>query len=631
MKENFIKVEVKPIDSKFNIRWKSGLGKVFPRTQFGPKIPINPKYKFIIKANLRSPCNLQGLWEKIVWAEVREAVFEKQKIIYALQKKGDLVQMHKIQAELIKSPEAKFLATRRVTQDNRGNKTGGIDGISKLIPRDRYFLATKFLFLDKLKASPILRVWIPKPGSKEMRPLGIPTIIDRAMQALVKLALEPEWEAKFEPHSYGFRPGRRCHDATKVIRLNLIHARKFVYDADVKKCFDTINHVALLAKLTQKPNNPIYKAIKAWLKAGIVENDPFPPSNDKGTPQGGICSPLLANIALHGLEIAVNDAIQYSSIKDKRVLGKQTKVIRYADDFIILAPTYEILQISISAAKSFLKEMGLVIKDEKTRTLHTLDKKLCPDGSNKFKFLGFEFFQIPVGKYRAGKASGGRRVPWISIATPHPKRVQAHFDALRKIFKTSASARLLITRVNPVIRGWRNYFSKSDGSTFGIVAALNKRIFLLCSNWVRRNHHTRKRLSSVWTKVANNSWTFYAKAPTKENPNKVITMQNYNANWSLINYVGIVQSASPYDGNTAYWSKRSTPGNRTSKSDLVEKLFKKQKGNCPLCAAIITPLDIIEIDHKIPKSKGGTDAFINLQLLHKECHAKKTATERKAK
>jgi RNA-directed DNA polymerase len=207
-----------------------------------------------------------------------------------------------------------------VTQDNRGKKTAGVDGIKSLNPQQRLHLA-QTLTLPQT-ASPTRRVWIPKPGKEEKRPLSIPTIHSRAQQALAKLALEPEWEARFEPNSYGFRPGRGCHDAIAAIFHAICQKPKYVLDADIAKCFDRINHQALLDKLQTFPK--MDRAIRAWLKAGVLDGEELYPT-DEGVPQGGPISPLLANIALHGLEEAV--AVDHP----------KARVIRYADDLVASA------------------------------------------------------------------------------------------------------------------------------------------------------------------------------------------------------------------------------------------------------------------------------------------------------
>uniref|UniRef100_A0A1D9G4F8 Reverse transcriptase domain-containing protein n=1 Tax=Moorena producens (strain JHB) TaxID=1454205 RepID=A0A1D9G4F8_MOOP1 len=194
--------------------------------------------------------------------------------------------VRKLQKTLMKSWTAKMIAVRRVTQENKGKKTAGIDGVKALTNKQRLALVAN-LEIPK-KAQPTRRVWIPKPGGTEKRPLGIPTMYDRALQALAKQALEPEWEAKFEPNSYGFRPGRSCHDAIEAIFNSIRQRPKWVLDADIAKCFDKINHDALLHKLNTYPS--LRRLIKSWLQAGVMDKGTFFPTNE-GTPQGGVISP----------------------------------------------------------------------------------------------------------------------------------------------------------------------------------------------------------------------------------------------------------------------------------------------------------------------------------------------------
>ena len=231
-------------------------------------------------------------WNDLPWKQFERQVFKLQKRIYRASQRGDVKTVHKLQRLLMQSRASRYLAVRRVTQDNQGKKTAGVDGVKALGPRQRIELAES-LTLNQ-KASPVRRVWIPKPGTTEKRGLGIPTMANRALQALVKLALEPQWEARFEPNSYGFRPGRSTHDALEAIRFSIRLQSKYVLDADLAKCFDRINHQALLAKLATFPT--LRRVMKSWLKAGIMEGVTLTPT-EEGCPQGAVISPLLANVA----------------------------------------------------------------------------------------------------------------------------------------------------------------------------------------------------------------------------------------------------------------------------------------------------------------------------------------------
>ena len=217
------------------------------------------------KPNTDSQLKTVG-WDSINWQKVDRYVYKLQTRIYAASRRGEIRKVRKLQKTLMNSWSCKALAVRRVTQDNRGKKTAGVDGVKNLSPVARMKLVGQLKLTGKSK--PTRRVWIPKPGKDEKRPLGIPTIYDRALQGVVKTALEPEWEANFEASSYGFRPGRSCHDAIKHIKDAIKAKAKFVLDADIAKCFDRINHLALLQKLNYK--GKVRQQIKAWLKSGAV-------------------------------------------------------------------------------------------------------------------------------------------------------------------------------------------------------------------------------------------------------------------------------------------------------------------------------------------------------------------------
>lgn len=272
-----------------------------------------------------------------------------------------------------------------------------------LAPTKRFQLAYS-LKIDG-RCDPIKRRLIPKPGNpKESRPLEIPTIRDRAKQALVLLALEPEWEAKFEKNSYGFRPGRRPHDAIETIHSSINKSLKYVLDGDIRKCSDQINHDALLDKLDTFPI--MHRQIRAWLKAKIIMQDEtiFP---QKGTPQGGVLFPLLANIALNGIEDLLSDWIAEISAFSpgghrisKPNRHKRLLFVRYAGDFVVLHPDKEIVESAKTLTEEFVKTMSLEIHEGKTRIAHTY---LSVDNQRPgFKFLGFWIRNYPVRKKKCG-------------------------------------------------------------------------------------------------------------------------------------------------------------------------------------------------------------------------------------
>jgi RNA-directed DNA polymerase len=300
-------------------------------------------------------------WNDIRWREIERTVSKLQKRIYQASSHGDVRTVRMLQKLLMKSRSAKLIAVRRVTQDNQGKRTAGIDGVKSLSKPERLALVDT-LRIDN-KAKPVRRVWIPKASSDELRPLGIPTMRDRALQALVKAALEPEWEARFEANSYGFRPGRGCHDAIEAIHQAVYRKPKWVLDADIAKCYDRINHQALLEKVNTSPT--VRRQLKAWLKAGVMDDGKLFPT-EEGVPQDGTISPLLANIALHGLETFI---VKKFPRNDKR---RAPLVVRYADDLVVFHADLQVIEECQLSISEWLRGMGLELKPSKTRITHTL-------------------------------------------------------------------------------------------------------------------------------------------------------------------------------------------------------------------------------------------------------------------
>ena len=352
-----------------------------------------------------------------------------------------------------------------MTQNNQGRKTAGVDGKKALHPNQRLKLVNE-LRLKGYRAKALLRVWIPKPRRNEKRPLGIPTMKDRAMQALVKSALEPYWEAQFEGTSYGFRPGRSAHDAIERIHTAITKKAKYVLDADIAKCFDKINHDHLLSKVDCPHNTK--RIIKQWLKCGVLDKGIFEETKS-GTPQGGVISPLLANIALHGMiEYIINHFPRTKRKEDgSRNFDYRPKIIRYADDFVVLHEDYDVILQCKNLSAQWLRKVGLELKPEKTSIRHTL-KSIEHDGKTVepgFDFLGFNIRSYPVGIHHSGKTGGNpnigqksKPIGFKTLIKPSKKKILTHHEAIKEVIKANKKApqATLISRLNPIIRGWCN-------------------------------------------------------------------------------------------------------------------------------------------------------------------------------
>jgi RNA-directed DNA polymerase len=519
-------------------------------------------------------------WESVSWPLVKKRVFSLQCRIYEAKKIGNRRRLFFLQNVLINSLDAKLYSVLQVASFHQGRKT----------PVGAKTVATsgkeKMEIVNSLSlngnAQPLRRVWIDKPAKPEKRPLGIPTIRDRAKQALVKLALEPEWEAVFEPNSYGFRPGRGSHDAVEALFKNLCHnIPKFVYDADIRQCFDTIDHTALLTKLDTFPR--MKKQISAWLQAGVLEGysntSKEAEPTTQGTPQGGIVSPLLANIALHGLEEHLKGFVttipskplpSSSPIKPKGgnperssgSRGNESKrkalgVVRYADDIVLTHGNRQILELCIQETKKFLSSMSLSISEEKSKL------RDCREG---FSFLGFRIIQMK------------RKNKYSVKVYPTRKNQAGILLKLRLIVQKgkSLSSYDLIERLSPTLIGWARYYQYCECSE--VFTRVQHLLFQKLRAWAFRRDRKHGRMAikekyfpsnksySYGGVVHKDNWIFVGQKsgaklrPGPSGPSKSEIKTNFLPSISWIpskKFVKVASTVSPFDGKYVYWANRS--------------------------------------------------------------------------
>lgn len=557
-------------------------------------------------------------WEDINWRKLERKVYKLQKRIYQATARNEITLVKKLQRLLTKSWYAKLLAVRRVTQENRGRKSAGVDGIKSLNPIQRLKLAQELK--TQGKAKPTRRVWIPKPGKEEKRPLGIPVMYDRALQALVKMAIEPQWEALFESNSYGFRPGKSCQDAIIQIWQCTRRLPKWVLDADIAQCFDKINHEALLNKVQAPPY--LRRQLKAWLKSGVMDNLKYF-DTEEGTPQGGVISPLLANIALHGLETQVIKAFNGKYFlsplgKKKYYSSNPVSVIRYADDFLILHEDLGTIQKAKDIVTEWLESIGLELKPSKTRIAHTLYQ--VEEHEKGFDFLGFHIEQrYRSKKYRCNEKNGkSNRLGenFITLITASKKGIEKHLNKVRNLILEKGGKakpqRKLISELNPIIRGWANYYR--IGNCSDQFSKIDHLIFEKLLQW-GKHRHPHKSMKWIKNRYWGNTFSTFKDRKIgaellKHSEIKIISPGTKNQ------YIKVKGERSPYDGDFIYWSTRM--GQHPEITTRVSKLLKKQEGKCSHCQMYFKDKDILEVHHQDGNHKNNQED--NLTLVHGICH-----------
>jgi RNA-directed DNA polymerase len=530
-------------------------------------------------------------WNAIDWKRAYRIVKNLRQRIFRASRAGDLRKVRSLQRLMLRCWSNVLESVRRVTQVNQGKHTPGIDQILVKTPEARGALCRKLSHLELHKVHPVRRVYIPK--KKGTRPLGIPTIEDRCVQAMVKNALEPYWEARFEGISYGFRPGRGCHDAIeKIFRLARTNTtRPWVVDADIKGAFDHIEQAALLEAIG---NFPARGLIKQWLKAGYVEHGSLHPT-ESGTPQGGVISPVLLNVALHGMEHALG--IRYTA---RGQTPGHYALVRYADDLVVFCPTREKAEEAKERLADWLKKRGLQLSEDKTRLSHLTEG---------FNFLGFN-----IRHYATPNSS---RSGYKLLIKPSQNAVNQLKRRLKGIWRQQVGTPTgrLIKALNPIVRGWSQYFR--TGVAKEIFADLDDFMYQRAKRYVKRRHPTqsgRWRTAKYWGQAhedRQDRWVFMDKETGS-------TLRKFA--WTrIVRHRMVPQNYSPDDPSLKdYWQQRR-------RRDVPEKpqhraLFKQQHGLCPGCHQPLGNGEALHVHHEVPRHSGGTDDLANLRLLHRYCH-----------
>ncbi|REJ69555.1 MAG: hypothetical protein DWQ31_04140 [Planctomycetota bacterium] len=621
-------------------------------------------------------------WSQIDWRKVEKTVLRLQHRIFMAKVKGNVRGMESLQRLLASSRAAKLLAIRKAGQENSGRKTPGVDGVVSKSDADRERLLQDGLSLKDYVPLPVRRVFIPKANGKQ-RPLGIPTMKDRVMQCLVKLALEPEWEAVFEPHSYGFRPGRSVHDAATAVKHGLgaegaggknQRARCcWILDADIKSFFDEIDHDVILSR------TPVFRrVIQRWLKAGAFTGEVFTPA-ETGTPQGGIVSPLLANIALHGMEdlfhewslvggkrytcetletfatppqghrkcrpenavaslrgpakprktsrreppkiygpypdgtwrtlrLVENDQkvrTKPGLRKDRRL--RDLRLIRYADDFVVLARSRRQLEtVVLPKLREFLAARGLRFSPEKTRIVRDTEG---------FDFVGRQFKRLSPTKF---------------LVRPRRSSIRKHLDALSSLFRNHAlPVGVQIQKANAIIRGFCNHYRTDHSSaTFRWLSNWTLRSFC---KWVgrRSGKMTAAKAYRKLTRVNGQKFTM----PTAYTPTgRMVTLLTHSR-FHRLRFQQVKDMHSPLDPRLAeYWvNRRRQALFRRAIADarkLRTYLLKRQTYRCAITGLPLEDASEIVYHHIVARQAGGNDDWSNLCLVHKWAQAQLRAQHR---
>lgn len=534
-------------------------------------------------------------WHEIDWKKVETKIKDIQEKIVTATLDKDFKKVYNLQWKLLTTFEAKALAVRKVIT-NKGGKTPGTDNIIWKNP-NAYYGAIKQLAgiikdINNYKAKPVLRVYIPKGVTGEMRPLGIPTMIDRAVQAIYHLGVDPVVETLSDPNSYGFRKQRSTHDAITALRSLMdkkTHPR-WILEADIAKCFDKISHKFLLE------HTPICHkhVLNEWLKSGVMEEMNYI-EIEEGTSQGGIMSPTLCNIALNGIEEMIKKANPL-----KEGISPGVHVIRYADDMIITGRTPEIIMKNKQILSEFLMERGLHLNEKKTLVTNIKDG---------FDFLGFNI----------------RRMTWntnlnqetdqetVLIIKPSKKGINKLKESLKEKISMNKPIEKIISEVNPILRGWGEHkrISYHSQETF---ISVDHWIYKKMMKWVsRKKGSLRKTIEKYVTSTVTRAWNWTATEKIK-----MINLGEI----SIIQLRPLKLDRNPYIlANTDYFNKRRE---KLIDAKFRSIIYKDYMQICPMCNTSLHNGELVELHHILPQSSGGKYSRENIIPLHQICHQQVT-------
>jgi len=520
-------------------------------------------------------------WNAIDWGKLKQLVFNLQKRIYKAAKAGQSTQARSLMHLLQCSAGGIVLAVRNTAKaETPEQKVNLINELAKTIHTE----------WKTYKALPAKRVMIPKSDGN-MRAMGIPTIQDRVMQAVIKLALEPYYEAKFESCNYGFRPAMGFRDAVEDVTNQLLQKQKWILNAGIKDCFDNIDHKYLL----QQIGTHWRKIVRRWLKAGYMYDERI----HRAT-QGSI-SPLFLNIVLDKME---TDLIAH--------LGGTVHVIRYADDFVIIHEDKEVIEESRRFMEGWLNIRGLSLSEEKTKIVHSTEG---------FDFLGHHFRHYKnriKGTYKLQLLNGTKteqnraNASHVFRAEPMKEKVKSHWKEISETIgkMKSVTPDILIKRLQPMITEWANRYRYVHATE--AFSKLDHLLWKRLYQWANRRHPQKGKkwvANKYFGEVRGRKWTFMDMKTGK-------SLRAYSLHKvKMGSYVKVGDDRSYYDGDSAYWADRLSKGYgdiTPSKANML----KKQESICPHCNGRLTHDDLLEGHHKI--YKGGE--YSNFVLMHSHCY-----------